>query len=363
VSLEHSHDFLARVATRSGYVTIADHTQTFGWFGRVTLNNETKEELLFFKDNMIKGNGALIKTAQMDVRVEAILENPISTKEVVKNHKTCEEIFVSDASDKKAVVYDLMRNSQTELSYNLSEDEQRWSSSAREALAVLRTLEQFDLKMQGEKNIYWITDSEVMAQVLKKGSHRPLLQGIVFKIAQLCHKLRVRIEPIHLRRTDPRIQLADELSKQKDTDNWSIDEASFQELNEQFKFDIDLFADKVNRKTTKFFSLYFDKDSSGIDAFSMAWDHLGMIWACPPVKDLIRFHQRVEKSRAKGVLIIPKWLTSSYIHFFINKDSEAKSPYRLIKEWNPYIVQNEGAVNTALVGITNYSFLALAFNL
>lgn len=245
----------------------------------------------------------------------------------------------------------------------MSEDEQTWSSSAREALAVLRTLEQFKLKKQEKKNIYWVTDSEVMAQVLKKGSHRPVLQDIVFKIATLCHELKIRIEPIHLRRQDPRIQLADELSKQKDTDNWSVDEHSFQNLNDQFQFDFDLFADKVNKKTPKYFSLYYDTDSSGVDAFSMSWENLGMIWACPPVKELIRFHMRIETSNCRGVLIIPKWLTSSYIHFFLNNNSEGRRPYKIIKEWQPYIVQNEGAVNTALVGYTNFSFLALTFNL
>lgn len=199
--------------------------------------------------------------------------------------------------------------------------------------------------------------------MLKKGSHRPVLQSIVFKIAKLCHKLKIRVEPIHLRRQDPRIQLADELSKEKDTDNWSIDEESFQSLNEQFQFDFDLFADKVNKKASRYFSLYYDKDSSGVDAFSMGWNNLGMIWACPPIKDLIKVHLRVVTSNCKGVLIIPKWLTSSYIHFFLDKNSEAKNPYKIVKEWHPYIVQNEGALNTALVGTTNFTFLALTFNL
>lgn len=362
VSLEPSHDFLARIATRSGYVAVAEHTQAVGWKGQTVLNNEIKEELQFFKENLISGNGALIKTAQMDVRIEAILENPASNKKFLRNHKACEEMFVSDASDTKAVVYDLLRGSKIEMKYNLSDEEQKWSSSAREALAVLRTLEQFKLKGTVRKNIYWITDSEVMSQVLKKGSHRQILQGIVFKIAKLCHKLQIRIEPIHLRRHDPRIQLADDLSKQKDTDNWSLDENSFQELNEQFEFDFDLFADKVNRKTVKFFSLYFDTDSSGVDAFSMGWDNVGIIWACPPVGELLRVHQRIISSKCRGVLIMPKWKTSSYIHAFLGPDEVVKSPYKLVKEWYPFVVQNEGAVNTALVGFTNFPFLALTFN-
>jgi len=294
--------------------------------------------------------------------VETILENPVSNKKVLKNHKACEDVFVSDASEKKAVVYDLLKGSQMELSHNLSEEEQGWSSSARETLAALRTLEQFDIKGTRQRNIYWLTDLEVMAQVLKKGSHRQMLQEIVFKIAKLCHKLQVRIEPIHLRRHDPRIQVADDLSKLKDTDNWSIDEPSFQELNDQFGFDIDIFADKTNKKTQKFCSLYFDINSSGVDAFSMVWDKLGMIWACPPVGDLIRVHQRIKASNCRGVLIIPKWLTSSFIHNFLKGDNEVRDPYKLVKEWHPFIVQNEGALNTALVGVTNFPFMALAFN-
>jgi len=63
VSLEHSHDFLARVASRSGYILIAEHTQAFGWIGKTALTNETREELEFFKRNFKSGNGALIKTA------------------------------------------------------------------------------------------------------------------------------------------------------------------------------------------------------------------------------------------------------------------------------------------------------------
>jgi len=363
VSLEHSHDFLARLATRSGYATIADHTQSFGWMGKTTLNKETQEELCFFRDNMKIGNGAMIKTAQLDIRVESILEKPVANRQDLKNHKSCDEILVSDASDRKAVVYDLLNDSKMEMSYTFTSEEQNWSSAAREALAVLRTLEQFKAKKITKKSIYWITDSEVMALVLKKGSHRQMLQKIVFQIATLCHHLQIRIEPIHLRRQDPRIQMADDLSKHKDTDNWSVDDISFQELNEQFGFEIDLFADRINRKTQKFFSLYFDKDSSGIDAFSMSWEKVGMIWACPPVGELIRVHQRIISSNCKGVIVMPKWLTSSYIHNFLKANAEPRSPYKLIKEWHPYIVQNEGAVNTALMGITTFPFLALAFNL
>lgn len=363
VSLEHSHDYLARIATRSGYVLLSDHVETFGWKGILRLNPETKEELKFFNENMIGCNGSLIKTSQTDVRIQSILPNPVARKEYMKNHQSCSEIFVSDASDQKAVAYNLTNNSEIELQYNFTEEEKLWSSSARETLAVLRTLQQFQCKNQRMKNVYWVTDSEVMVQVLKKGSHRPMLQKLVFEIARLAHELEVRIEPIHLKREDPRIQLADEHSKLKDTDNWSIDEVSYQTLHQQFGFEWDLFADRQNRRTVNFFSKYYDVESSGIDAYSHNWNELGVLWVCPPVADLIKIHQRVRTSKARGVLIMPKWETSSFLNFFLDGLGRVKAPYKMVMEWHPYIIQNEGAGNTALFGYTNFPFLALTFNL
>jgi len=218
------------------------------------------------------------------------------------------------------------------------------------------------MKNEKGKNIYWITDSEVMTQVLKKGSHRPILQKLVFQVANLCSELQIRIEPIHLRREDPRIQMADTLSKTKDTDNWSIDEASFQFLNEQFRFETDIFADKNNRRTPRFFSKYFDQGTSGVDAFSMPWGNWGMLWICPPVSELVKTHRRIIGSQVQGVIILPRWQTSSFIHLFIDEEGQVKAPYQLIQEWHPYITQNEGATNTALFGVTNFPLLALSFN-
>jgi len=156
--------------------------------------------------------------------------------------------------------------------------------------------------------------------------------------------------------------MADTLSKTKDTDNWSIDERSFQELQGQFQFDFDVFADKENSKAKGFFSKYYDQDNQGVDAFAMPWKDKGILWVCPPVSELIRTHHRIINGGAQGVLILPKWKTSSFIHLFLDEEGQIKKPYKLIQELHPYIVQNEGATNTALFGITNFPFLALSFN-
>lgn len=306
-------------------------------------------------------NGSLIKTGQLDVRIDGIISQPVCKTSHLKNHTPCDEVFVSDSSDLKAIAYSLEGGPKVQLQYTFTEEERKWSSSARETLAVLMTLRQFKAKGLTQRNIYWATDSEVMTVVLKKGSHRPMLQKLIFEVVKLCSELSIRVEPIHLRRMDPRIQVADELSKQKDTDNWSIDEWSFQTLNAVFAFHFDLFANKVNRKTELYFSKYFEEESQGIDAFSQSWENLGMLWICPPVSDLIKVHKRILSTSCRGVLIMPKWVTSSFIHCFVGEGNIIKDPYKLVSEFNPYVVQNEGATNTALFGVTQFQFLALSF--
>jgi hypothetical protein len=80
-----------------------------------------------------------------------------------------------------------------------------------------------------------MTDSENVCAFLSKGSPKPAIQKLVFECNLILHDLECSLEPIHLLRSDPRIQLVDSASKTKDTDNWSIDYASFKEFDNDFQ--------------------------------------------------------------------------------------------------------------------------------
>jgi hypothetical protein len=80
-------------------------------------------------------------------------------------------------------------------------------------------------------NVYWLTDSENLVKFLTKGSGKPQIQQDIFKVMLFCQRLSIRIIPIHLRRDDPRIQVADEGSKNPDTDDWQVDFPTFQKIN------------------------------------------------------------------------------------------------------------------------------------
>lgn len=170
------------------------------------------------------------------------------------------------------------------------------------------------------------------------------------------------VQPIHLKREDPRIQLADAGSKTLDTDNWSVDQQSFDELDEQVKFDIDLFADAKNKKVKCFCSLYYDPLAHAVNAFSIPWGNLGYLWLCPPVSLLPAVFHRIMQSSCKGMLILPLWSTANFHNLFFDPQGDPRPPFCLARKWHPFIVQNENASDTALFGYTKFQFVALYFN-
>jgi len=136
VSLIPSHGFFARLCTRSGYCAIEKHVAEFGWNGYVFLSQEVTTELNFFKEIMADKNGAPIRSALNDIKVEAILENPTSKQTQVQNQPV-DKIMVSDASAFKVVSYDLRDGSEGDtISFNLDDEENGFSSGLRELLAI-----------------------------------------------------------------------------------------------------------------------------------------------------------------------------------------------------------------------------------
>ena len=364
-SLEPSHGMAARIATKSGYAAVAEHTEVFGWKGTVELTEGIVKELEFFLSRLEKGNGAPMKSKLRQIRLEMVIKNPIAKKMNLEFHEKAQEIFISDASEKKVYVYNLENAENTTLEANFTDEQRNWASGARELLGLLFTLRQWKESGQMRKtNMYWITDSENMVTFIQKGSRKAHIQALAFEVAQLTSELEIRIEPVHLLRQDPRIEIADEGSKRQDTDNWSLDVWSFNMIQEkiQHQFDTDLFADCNNRRTDRFFSLYYSEGTSGVDAFAQDWAALGNLWICPPVSRLIDVHRRIKETKSKGVVVFPAWESSSFLPFFMENLEKTTERYQLVCKWRPYIIQNENARNTALFGNTQFEFLALRFD-
>lgn len=365
ISLEPSHGMATRISTRSGYSLLAAHTESLGWKGSLAVTDGIKRELNFFLSSLESRNGMPMKSKAREIRLEMILKNPIAKKFSLPFHHPMNEIFISDASDTKVFVYNLENAEETVMESNFTEVQKNLASGARELLGLVFTLRQWKVQqVMYRSNIYWVTDSENMVSFINKGSRKAHIQDLVFEIAQLSSELGIRIEPIHVLRQDPRIEIADAGSKTEDTDNWSIDAWSFQTIINQtgMHFETDLFADCNNTRAERFFSLFYSEGTSGVDAFSQDWAKLGTLWLCPPVSALIRVHRRIVSTKCRGVLVLPEWETSSFLQFFMTNPATPNKPFSLLWKWRPYIIQNENAKNTALFGAIPFCFLALSFD-
>ena len=361
ISLFPSHGAIVRICTRSGYIMLESHVAVFGWTGYIHWSKPTLKEFSFFLSKAFKFNGSRIADDLFDVRIDYYIQSPLSSQMNHPLQQNIDEILVSDASDTKAVVKWLQGSSPGfSFIFKFSVEESNLSSGERELIAVERLM-QHSLQEGNltNANILWLTDSTNLVSFIRKGSPKPSIQARIFNILVLCAQLKCTIDPIHLFREDERIKEVDSLSKSNDSDNWSIDYVSFESFNNDFHFEVDLFADQNNTRAPSFASKFYHPNSIGVDAFSIEWSQIS--WVCPPTSLLCKVIKRIRSSPCQGLLIVPNWPASDfYCELFYGPNTLA--PFQFISEFRPYIFQNEGARNTPLFGKTSFSFFALYFN-
>jgi hypothetical protein len=97
------------------------------------------------------------------------------------------------------------------------------------------------------------------------------------------------------------------MTKQVNTDDWSIHPEAFGTLQQWFgKFSMDLFASPENFKVTRYYSYAFSADSAGVDAFSMSWEG-EKAYSALPIALILRTIRKIEVTKMTKVLLIPLW--------------------------------------------------------
>lgn len=362
VSCISSHGPYARVCTRSGYADLQSTVDKFGWGASVLISENTKRELNLFLDVLGPHNGHTFAHHLTDLRVETIFANPhCKVDAIVRPKFGYNAVIASDASDFKVSCQWLEGPHTGDLSFTLSEVEQAASSGQRELLAMLKALRHFKETLQLRKiNFIWATDSENLVSFITKGSSKQHIHALIMEVYHLCHDMDCTVDPVHLRRCDDRISEVDRLSKIRDTDNWSIDTFSFNELKNEFGLTMDVFADSSNKRLPLFMSKNFEAGTQAVDAFSAPWQ--GVVWLCPPTSLLARVAKRIRNSKTRGLVIVPNWPASDFYNEYLDQHKQPKSPFHLVKEFHPFILQNELARNTPLYGITKFSFFVFSFD-
>lgn len=174
--------------------------------------------------------------------------------------------------------------------------------------------------------------------------------------------MKIKIIPIHLLREDPRIKIADDGSKTIDTDDWQVDEATFQKSNQQFNFTLDLFASDCNKTYKTFYSNFYCPNTLGIDAFAHSWEE-EVAWICPPIKEIIKVVRKLKTSKIAGVLFIPEWKTADYWVEIFDSEGKLLWPFTKFETCKPFIIQGTHNTKSPFAGRVNFNFLKIEFYL
>ena len=237
----------------------------------------------------------------------------------IKPHHPTSQIIFTDASDHSYGGYILQRLGNVICQSRFNDDERGTSSTNRELAAIKRCLQSFANHLRHEA-VEIRTDNQNAVRIIQKGSKKSHLQQLAVEIYELCTQNDILLEPTWIPRELN--QYADYLSKLKDTDDWSIDNETFEFIcRELGQPSFDRFADNLNRKVRRFNSRYWCPDSDGVNAFSHNWAHASLNWLCPPVKLIPATLRHARMCNAKGILVIPQWPSSYFWTLFHNGKS------------------------------------------
>lgn len=105
---------------------------------------------------------------------------------------------------------------------------------------------------------------------------------------------------------------ADKASREFHSSNteWSLDQTAFNELKSKLgEPDIDMFASRLNHKTTHYIAWRPDPGAVAIDAVTIDWSHYNLIYCFPPFSLIGKVLQFIQESKTTAILVYPHWPT------------------------------------------------------
>ena len=272
--------------TRNMYGFITEQTR---WDGKFRIPARVTEELSFWKENMVKLNFKSLVTPAAPVAVIPTVKSDASSvaSGAVLKHRG--ETFIAHK--------------------NLSDSEQKQSSTWRELDAVLFTVRSFAPLLKN-KNVDWATNNQAVPKIAAKGSSKPHLQDIARKLYYACRENAIALNIAWIPRSENTV--ADEISKFVDHDDWCTTEDFFNDLNATWgPYTVDRFANSKNAKLPRYNSLFWNPECEAVDAFSQDWGG-ERNWIVPPTMLIPRVIEHARACGAEGTLVVPYWESAAY---------------------------------------------------
>ena len=197
----------------------------------------------------------------------------------------------SDASEHSYGGYILQKLGNVIAHGTFDREEQGRSSTHRELAAVRHMLDSFSHLLRHQV-VLWRSDNV--------GSTKDHLQALALDIFRMCLTYDIQLISKWVPREEN--QLVDSISKYYDTDNWSIDDESFNFIHSQFgPFTIDRFATASNRKLPRFDSRFHCPGAENVNTFTSHWGN-DFNWLCPPIALVGDTLKHARLCKAAGVI-------------------------------------------------------------
>ena len=202
-----------------------------------------------------------------------------------------------------------------------NEFEKKQSSTWREMRAIEQALISFKKEFHG-KSLKWYTDNQNCIRIVQSGSMKESLHSLAFSIFSICRESSISIDIQWVPRTEN--SKADYISKMIDHEDWSVSDDFFDFINELWGIHtIDRFASPLNNKTIRFNSLFWSPSTEAVDAFTQNWS-LENNWLVPPIFSVVRAIKHLIFCKARGTLIVPRWVSAAYWPYIFNANLEYK---------------------------------------
>lgn len=223
----------------------------------------------------------------------------------------------SDASDIGAA--GILKEANVVMHKHWLQNEVGKSSTWRELKAIELCITSFTKLLQNN-SVSFYSDNQSAVSIVKKGSKKSELQVMALSIFNTCVSNNISLFCHWIPRGEN--EQADALSRIIDIDDWGVSLEFFQFMNSMWgPYSVDRFANMNNAKLRKFNSLYWNPDTSAINAFSCNWKNENN-WLVPPVSLASKCINHLISCSAQGTLIVPKWYSAPFWPLLFAKDMQ-----------------------------------------
>ncbi|MCG7875782.1 MAG: reverse transcriptase domain-containing protein [Candidatus Thiodiazotropha endolucinida] len=241
-----------------------------------------------------------------------------------------------------------------------TEEEKSKSSTWRESETVRRVI-MSNVDMLKNKKVKIYSDNKNVQSVLQIGSRKTDLQEIACDVNDMCEKYEMKICPEWIPRSQN--EVADDLSRWGDCEDWSISDQIFTDLNLKWgPHTFDRFASQYNSKCMKFNSRFWVPGTQGINGLDQFWGGENN-WIVPPPRLILDSVRKIENESANCTLIIPVWRSATYWPELLDKNCSFKSFVNDFIILPPRNVILKGRGNNGIFGKEQLSFRMAALKI